>query len=253
MKKSLLVLLIAVFSVASLASLRNSLLAREQARHNEPGVFIQVQLIPEGAAPVDSGLRDRTSQVLQKRLERKGTRPAVVTSPSNDRLDIQIPGISELDEAIELVSTVGRLEFRENVSVDSTVRWETAIDGSQVAQALAQRGTGDQGWEVLLELTPAGKQMLEKLTSRNIGKPLGVFLDGRELMAPIVQAPISDGHALITGFKGYEGPHRKQVSGPQEASELAAFLNGGQLPTKLAVLESHRTPANKAAQPTPGT
>lgn len=81
------------------------------------------------------------------------------------------------------------------------------------------------GWaQVGLEFNSEGKEIFKDLTTQNVGKPIGIFLDGNIISAPRVNEPIIAGNAVISGDFSVE-----------EAKLLAQRLNAGALrvPIKL--------------------
>jgi len=104
------------------------------------------------------------------------------------------------------------------------------MDGSAVKRATAaiddRSPTG--AWMVYFDLTSEGGKDFGALTREIQGKPLGIFFDGEEISAPIVQGPITGGHGSITG--GFS---------KDEAVSLANFLNAGALPVDVMMLESY--------------
>ncbi len=61
---------------------------------------------------------------------------------------------------------------------------------------------------VELTFTPAGKVRFAMLTKENLGKRIGILIDGKLVTAPIVEAPILEGKALIDGDFSEEEAHR---------------------------------------------
>jgi preprotein translocase subunit SecD len=81
--------------------------------------------------------------------------------------------------------------------------------------------------EVAFEFNSDGAQLFQQITSRLVGKPLGIFLDGQEINAPTVQAVLSS-NGVITGLS------------LEQARLLALQLNAGALPVPVSI-EQERT------------
>ena len=79
---------------------------------------------------------------------------------------------------------------------------------------------------IALEFTDEGKKLFADITSKNINKPVAIFLDNRLVTSPIVNEPIMDGRAVISGNFT-----------PESASELSIMLNAGALPVPIKVVE----------------
>lgn len=130
----------------------------------------------------------------------------------------------KVKEAVPSTSKAGAtLEFRVieapqvTASGDVPITWRpTGLTGAQVALATADYQTsGTQKYAfVRLEFNSQGKALLAKITQENIGKQIGIFVDGEMVSAPVVQTSITDGVAIITGSFT-----------PEQAQDLAARLN----------------------------
>ncbi|MCL5269903.1 MAG: protein translocase subunit SecD [bacterium] len=83
--------------------------------------------------------------------------------------------------------------------------------------------------QVSLEFNPAGTRKFADVTSANVGTQLAILLDGVVRSAPVLQAAITDGRAVITGGFSQE-----------EATELSQVLKAGSLKAPLKI-ESKRT------------
>lgn len=95
------------------------------------------------------------------------------------------------------------------------------------AQAQPSRGTTSfGGYEVTLNFNDDGARIFSRVTGANLQKPLAIILDKRVQSAPIIQAKIRDGRAVITGLNSME-----------EATDLAIVLRAGSLPAPLRVME----------------
>jgi preprotein translocase subunit SecD len=79
---------------------------------------------------------------------------------------------------------------------------------------------------LVARFTPAGAATLEALTEEIAGYPLGIFLDDKLIAAPRVNRAITNGEAFVAGID------------TKTARLLAAQLNAGPLPVKLALVSS---------------
>lgn len=179
--------------------------------------------------------------VIERRVNFFGvSEPMVQTAHTNDtyRILVDLPGISNVEEAVALIGQTAKLEFREFLS-DPTVSTESAfviptlqttkpvaIDGKDLkrAQLVFSSQTGEP--EVSIEFTPQGATKFREVTTRLVGKPLAIFLDEFPITWPRVNTPITDGQAVITGKFSQEA-----------AKSLALQLNAGALPVPVRVVE----------------
>lgn len=221
------------------------------------GSHIAVQLL-EAPNPItgemvklNQRVVEQAVQVFQRRLNPDGTREIVVTPEPPDRLIVEIPEETDLQKAESQVRQAARLEFKESRldPVSNETTWKTVLDGASIKHAAGRpMGTG-ANWEVEFELTREGAKLFGELTRRLVNKPLGIFFDGKQISAPIVQGPITGGHGVITDLSGREDPVTgKRMTAAEEANWLANFLNAGALPVDVKILESYTVSPTLGAQ-----
>jgi len=101
----------------------------------------------------------------------------------------------------------------------------TELSGQQLKRSdvLFDNTTGNV--QVGLEFDGEGKDMFAEITARNIGNPVGIFLDGEPITVPTVNEEIRDGSAIITGNFDLA-----------EAKELSQRLNAGALPVPVNLI-----------------
>jgi len=187
------------------------------------GVSITYQVVGE-EAPSESDMSD-TIYKLQRRVEEYSNESQVYQEGS-DRINIEIPGVSDANEILEELGKPGSLYFM--LSDGSQV-----ITGEDVADA--QAGTqrdkmGNSQYVVQLTLKDEGKEKFAAATekaapTRDI---IYVIYDDMVVSAPAVQEKISDGVAVITGMSSYE-----------EAERLASTIRIGSLKLELEELRSN--------------
>lgn len=161
---------------------------------------------------------------LQKRVENYSTEAAVYKEGEN-RINVDIPGVTDANAILEALGKAGSIEFKTS---DGT----TVITGSDIANAQANtqqnQTTGQTEYVVQLKLNGAGTTKFAEATQANIGKPISIVYDGKEISAPTVQVAITNGEAVITGQKNYE-----------EAENLASTIRIGALPLELKEIRSN--------------
>ena len=199
------------------------------------GSHIAIELLPTGAngeeVIVTKEIQDRAIKVYRKRLDPEGTKEVVITPEGLTRLIIELPEVTDLKKAEELVRKAGRLEFRESQYDPSTqeLSWITRMDGSAVERAVPSLSDSQSGnWQINFQLTNEGTREFGELTRQLVGKPLGIFYDGLQIAAPNVDEPITGGSGYIRGSFTQE-----------EALALSTTLNAGALPVNVQFLESY--------------
>ncbi|MCR5661473.1 MAG: protein translocase subunit SecD [bacterium] len=201
------------------------------------GTHIALQLKevedPETHQPVkiDEQIRNRSIQVFTKRLNSIGTSEISIAPAGIDRIIIEIPEMTDLEKAKNMVKKAGRLEFKEKAynPATQTAEYKTVMDGRYISKATVQHaGQGADAWCVSFDLNKKGAKLFGEITTRMVGQPLGIFFDGTMHSEPVVQTPITGGSGQITGHFTIE-----------EANELANILNAGALPVDVDIIEAY--------------
>jgi len=178
--------------------------------------------------------------VVENRVNSLGVAEAVVqTAKTQDqyRLIIEIPGISNTEEALATVRQTAHLEFKtlkQGSGIDASAaatleNYEsTGLTGRELKRAQAQPSQDPQnpGYVVNLEFNEDGAKKLEEITQNHLNEPMGMFLDEYPISwpPPTIQAVIADGSAQISG--GFDST---------SAKNLAIQLNAGALPVPLII------------------
>lgn len=180
---------------------------------------------------VTKGARDQAIAVLTDRLSPGGTVDLVIAPQGDDRLQIQMPGISEdqIDEVRRLIQQTARLEFRlvhedsdrlveryesggeiepgwvlmravEEGEPSMIVRFRPDVEGTNLARATAQLDPSE-GWIVLLDFDSTGRRLFGRLTEQNVGRLMAIVIDDEIFSAPRINSPIY-GSATISGGRG---------------------------------------------------
>lgn len=229
--------------------------------------------VPSGSeAEAISSLRE----VIDRRVNVFGvTEPVVQISQSglgdqtDYRLIVELPGVSDVDEASKMISETPDLEFRlprpegpekeaiieayrqaeQNLATTSRGDLSVNLDGlssstlallnqdpyfipsaltgqylKKASVKLAQ-GTGQIGSVIELEFDATGAKLFAELTKAYVGQPIGIYLDGMLISAPVVREEIKNGQAEISGQFTVE-----------EARTLSRNLNLGALPVPISLL-----------------
>lgn len=222
----------------------------------EGGVSITYQV--KGDTPSSEDMAD-TIYKLQKRVEQYSTE-ATVYQEGDDRISIEIPGVSDANQILEELGQPGSLYFIAETDADGNANYsmvdstgDAAVDyalnksieeliedgsvvltGSDVKSAKAGT-TSDQitnATEYIVSLTfnEEGTEKFAEATEKayNAGETLGIYYDGAFISVPGVNAAITAGEAYISGSMDYE-----------EAERLASTIRIGGLNLELEELRSN--------------
>ena len=172
------------------------------------------------------------------------------------RLVVELPGVTDLEQAIDMIGQTPLLEFKlEDPNFDpDTIPIEVDENGTavidfdpndayldtgltgryleraslQFSQGFTHGGSGMAGEPIIaLQFDSEGADRFETLTGENIGEVLAIFLDGAPISTPVIQTEIAGGEAIITGNFT-----------PDEARQLVGRLNSGALPVPISLLST---------------
>ncbi|MBP9818130.1 protein translocase subunit SecD [Candidatus Shapirobacteria bacterium] len=152
------------------------------------------------------------------------------------RLNVDLPGIENVNQAIDLIGRTAQLSFRGETPVapeaTATATWEdafgkdTGINGSHLVKASVEINPNNSEPEVAIEFNSEGTKLFEKATKDFLNQRIAIFLDDQVVTYPTVQSVIPDGKAVINGSFT-----------TKTAKELAAQLNAGALPLPISPIQ----------------
>lgn len=160
---------------------------------------------------------------LQKRVEQYSTE-ATVYQEGDDRINIEIPGVTDANKILDELGKPGALVFQDSEG-------NVVLEGTDVKTASAkttQDEMNNKEYIVELILTKDGTDKFAKATAENLGKQIAIVYDGKTISNPVVQSEIDGGQAYIDGMASYE-----------EAENLASTIRIGGLQLELEELRSN--------------
>lgn len=193
------------------------------------GVSITYQVKNDN--PTSEEMSD-TIYKLQRRVEQYSTE-ASVYQEGDDRINIEIPGVTDANKILDELGKPGSLEFQDP-------NGETVITGSDVKTATVKTGQDDlnnKEYSVELTLNDDGTKKFADATTEFVGQQISIIYDGETISAPSVKQAITGGQAYITGNFTYE-----------EAENLASTIRIGGLKLELEELRSNVVGAQLGAQ-----
>jgi protein-export membrane protein SecD len=191
-----------------------------------------------------SGAMNALREVIERRVNLFGVAEPIVQVEKGgalaggaDRLIVELPGVTDVDEAIKQIGETPLLEFRlansfleaPNGGVDKSqadvLFTPTGLTGRYLdsAQVIFKPNTREPS--ILLKFNSVGSDLFANITKNNVGRVLAIFLDGQPISTPVIQEEIRGGSAEITG--------RFTLS---EAKKLVRDLNYGALPVPIKLI-----------------
>lgn len=160
---------------------------------------------------------------------------SAVAGEQEDRLIVELPGVTDVQAAIDALGETPLLEFKlagETDAEGAPVFVPTELTGRYLKSAELQFGASQgQGLAnepiVVLNFTDEGAKLFEQITNDNVGNVLAIFLDGEPISTPVIREAIAGGTATISG----------QFT-PEEGRDLVRNLNFGALPVPIELVGS---------------
>lgn len=187
---------------------------------------------------------------LQKRVEQYSTE-AQVYQEGDNRINVEIPGVTDANAILEDLGKPGSLCFVEETDAEGNVNFtygeygyeltrtveemreagSVVLEGTDIANAegaaYQDQTTGARQYVVSLTFTDEGSEKFAEVTAANVGKVVAIIYDNAILSAPTVQEAITGGQAQIDGMSSVE-----------EAQNLASYIRIGSLSLELEELRS---------------
>jgi len=199
---------------------------------------------------------EQTLQTIDRRVNALGvTEPSIARQSQGDQILVQMPGVSDVARAKEIMGKTAVLEFKlveagpapkddllkqyngnlpgemeilpgsgDESGIFYVVKKIAPVNGQDLRVARPGLDENNQP-AVHFELKNAGAQKFGKLSGENIGRFLAIVLDQRVVSAPRLEGRITDQGRISGGFTS------------ESANDLALTLKSGALPASLTYLE----------------
>ena len=209
--------------------------------------------VSEVAAGDIASSMEALRNVIERRVNLFGVSEPIVQTESAgliagktiaQKLIVELPGVANIDKAIEMIGKTPLLEFKlvqegppaAGTTTPTLTLIPTGLTGRLLKRAALEFGQNIGEPQVLINFTDEGKELFAQITKNNVGRVLGIFLDGEPLSLPVVREEIRDGSAVISG-----------AFTPAEAKLLVRDLNYGALPVPIKLLSTQKIGASLGA------
>lgn len=191
---------------------------------------------------------EQSIEIVRRRVDESGTKEPIIQRSGEDRILLQLPGVSDPQQVKRLLGQTAKMTFhlvdeaatasggftapdgyvslpdRDNPQQRVVVRRLPSLSGDTLTNAQASMGTS--GPAIHFSFNSVGGRLFADITRQNVGQQFAIVLDGKVLTAPVIREPITGGQGQIDGNFTVES-----------ANELALLLRAGALPAPLKVLE----------------
>lgn len=184
---------------------------------------------------------DSAKDVITRRVDLYGVNEPViqtVQSGNDYRITVELAGVNDASQALQLIGTTAQLDFRllqaspsaKTATPSAAMTLDqfkmTGLTGKYLRRSSVtfDQQTGEP--EVAMEFNDEGTKMFADITRKNVGQFLAVFLDGFPIVMPQINNEIPNGTAVIKGSFTLE-----------RAKQLSIQLNAGALPVPITVLQ----------------
>ena len=204
------------------------------------------------AADVSSAMQS-LRDVIERRVNLFGVSEPIVqieeggvfgNSSGEQRLIVELPGVTDVAEAIKRIGETPVLEFKllskdaqdkitaGQEKIDTTnssgMFLDTGLTGRSLMKASIQFDQNSGNKPIIgLKFNQEGADLFSKITKENVGSILGIFLDGNLIEAPSIKEEITGGQAVITGDFTPDG-----------AKQIVRDLNYGALPMPISLIST---------------
>jgi SecD/SecF fusion protein len=221
-------------------------------------ILLEAQDTPE--VTVDSEVTNRTLEVLRRRVDAFGVAEPTLQVSGDRRIIIELPGLDDPDQALEVIGRTAQLTFHpvvDSVAAGSApegtadlilpgepgedvVLAPASVTGDQVESAAAIFDSQGSGlWAVSIAFLPEGEEQWAQLTAEAACAPNGdparrvaIVLDGTVLSSPSVSPSVQCGIGITGGETLITGNFDEESAG-----ELALLVRAGALPVPVEVIE----------------
>ncbi len=181
---------------------------------------------------------DGAIAVIERRINIFGVTEPIIQRQGDDRIVVELPGVSEVEEAKELIGQTALIEFREQVineegetewiPLTGTINGVERVLTSNYFEENTYVGQDNLGRLLLyFEWNDEGKELCAQITPRILGQPMGIYLSGEPLLG-------EDGYPLAPIVNdALESCNTIEGLSYNDATELSRLLNAGRIPLTL--------------------
>ena len=237
----------------------------QEVNRTDTEVTYQIRLDESGLKQYSEQAIDQVMVVLRNRIDAFGVaEPSIRREANRPRIIVELPGAKDSSKPLQIVKTMGRLEFKlvekspagaiawtgsadtpppDDIPEGTEIRYHND-DGTSLANSWyvvqspvllsgdriknARETQGNTSFEIVVSMSfdSQGSRKFGEMTTNHVGELLAILLDGKIQSAPRINEPILGGNAQISGDFTFE-----------EAQYLANILKAGAFPVGVKIAE----------------
>ena len=212
------------------------------------GANVAIVLSPAALTQTATHAVEQSIEIVRRRIDETGVVDPQITRQGDDRIVVELPGVSDPNAVKELLGKTAKMTFhlvdesyvpgasaapgteilskQENLAEKIAVFRHVEVDGADLTDAQPSLSQEDGGWVVIFKLNNVGARRFADVSRANVGKKFAVVLDNTIITDPVIHEAITGGSGRISGnFDAHS------------ANQLAILLRAGALPAPLTVVE----------------
>lgn len=192
---------------------------------------LRTEQLPAGSNVSGPDLQTQTIRVIDKRINALGVSEPVIQAIGTDKILIELPGISDIEQAKELATRQAFLEFKvpDKDKPGQYKSLEPPLTGANLKPTGVRFQSTGNAPVVYFEFNEPDGSRWVQLSKDFVRQQVQITLDGRLISSPQIREVFSSGSGVIEG--GFT---------TASAKELSLLLNSGALPVPLEVIQSTR-------------
>ncbi len=210
--------------------------------HEIKNNLVSIKYSKYGIIEIKNSALDDSLEIVRRRIDEVGTNEPTIIKRGNDRILIELPGLSDPNRIKKLLGKTANLTFRivteqqddfgsevlyfEDGVTKLNVNKRVVMSGDNLDNAIPSFNNQNNETIVSFSLDRVGAKRFARITTNNVGKRLAIVLDNKIVSAPQIREPIVGGNGQISGNFTF-----------QSATDLAVLLRSGALPAPLNIIE----------------
>ena len=210
--------------------------------HEIDNNLVSIKYSKYGIVEIKNSALNDSLEIVRRRIDEVGTNEPTIIRRGNDRILIELPGLSDPNRIKKLLGKTANLTFRivsdqpddfgsevlyfEDGVTKLNVNKRVVMSGDNLDNAIPSFNNQNNETVVSFSLDRVGAKRFARITTNSVGKRLAIILDNKIVSAPQIREPIVGGNGQISGNFTF-----------QSATDLAVLLRSGALPAPLNIIE----------------